>query len=124
MSERQRWACPDLGVRREPGRELPVPGSQHVFDFCPAAYLRTAEEVALLNSRRDSQAWAEHLIGGAVHPAETASTDAYEVEQGARTFDSLPTKRQELSRLYLTEKGERDRYEMELRREAKHADQR
>lgn len=119
MEARQASACPDLGLPREPGRDLVVPGTKHGFSFCPAGYLRTAHDVAVLRERRDGTVWAEHLIGGVMHPAELASSDGYEVEQGARTFDTLSARRQEMARLYLFEKSERDRNDMELRKETR-----
>lgn len=120
MEERRRWACPDTEPEKEPGKHLVVPGSKHLFPECPAAYLRTASDVEELRARRGIEPFAPHLVGGSVHPAEIVAEDAWELESGSRMASSLPPKRRALAHLYLSEKAARERYAMELRKEARH----
>jgi hypothetical protein len=107
MSMRERWACPDLGVKRQEGMFLPVVGSSFSFDECPAYYLRTAS-MGLP---------AEHLIDGNTHPAQLVGEVAFEVESGARMVDTLSPKMRDLVHLYLSEKASRERHLSEMRRE-------
>lgn len=107
---RSRWACPDLGVTREPGNFNPVPGSKYQFPDCPAYYLRT-EGMGLP---------ADHLIDGITHPAQLVSEYAVEIENGARNVETLSPKVRELVHLHLAEKRSRDAFASEKRREARH----
>lgn len=112
---REQWNCPDLGQSTK-ARALSVPGSGYTMDVCPASFLRTAADVEELRVRRGIEPFAEHLIGGAVHPDSIIQVYAFEVETGSRTVDSLSNKSQELVKIRIGEKAARDRYEDELRK--------
>ena len=119
---RSKWACPDIpGSARPPGRYLVVPGSQHEFPECPEAFNRTAADVATLRVRRGGEPFAEHLIGGQVHPISIVGPAAMEVRNGARTLGSLPTKVRLLVGLYEEEVAGREAKEDELREEERRA---
>jgi hypothetical protein len=107
MDLRERWACPDLGVTREPGTYNPIPGSSYEFDDCPAYYLRTASMGMP----------AEHLIDGNTHPATLVSEWAFELESGSRSVDSLSPKARDLVHLHLNERAAKMSHEAKLRRE-------
>lgn len=104
---RRRWGCPDLGAKKGPGQENPVPGSRHEFPECPAYFLRT----------RDLDMPAEHLVGGVHHPAELIRDRASELEVGAISADQLSPKERELAHLWLRERADRNTYEAERRKE-------
>lgn len=105
MSMRAQWACPDLGHKKPNGLHNPIPGSDKLFDDCPAFYLRTVS-MGLP---------APHLIEGATHPATLVSQWAFEVESGSRNVETLSPKAIELVHLWLSEKHARESYESEKR---------
>lgn len=84
----------------------PVPGSEFLFDDCPAYYLRTAR-MGLP---------AEHLIDGHTHLAQLVSECAIEVESGARNVDTLSAKMRDGVHLYLSERRQRDDHAREMER--------
>lgn len=88
------------------GRELPVPGSQYVFDDCPRYYLRTAPD--LLPSA--------HLIGG-LHAAGIVAPIAAELRVGGSAGDDHPPKVTALARLMIQEQDARVAYELKQRQE-------
>jgi hypothetical protein len=95
---------------------LPIDGSSIEFPECPAAYLRTAQEVTILRLRTGKPVFAKHLIDGHVHPSTLASEAAFELEAGARNGDSLSPKLLEAAHLWLREKNAARDYEAEKRR--------
>ncbi len=103
---RERWACPDLGIKKAEGMFQPIPGSKYEFDDCPAYYLRTA----------NMKMPAEHLIDGHTHPAILVSELAFEIESGSRNVDTLSPKTRELVHLHLRESRDRDKFAEEKRR--------
>lgn len=103
---RQQWACPDLGAKRPDGAWNPIPGSQELFDDCPAFYLRTGA----------GDLDAPHLIEGVTHPARLVSQWAFELESGSRNVETLSPKAIELVHLWLKEKRSRDDYASEKQR--------
>lgn len=105
---RERWACPDLGASKEPGRFNPVPGAKFdEFDDCPAYYLRTAS----------MRLPADHLIDGMTHPATLIQEYAFEIENGARSVETVSPKVRDLVHLHLAERRSRDNFESEKRAE-------
>ncbi len=92
-----------------------VPGSTHKFPECPAAFLRTADIVAKLRTRRQGYVFAEHLVGGVTHPDELVAPMAYDFKNGARTADSMSVTMQDLVFLRIAEENDRDKYADELR---------
>jgi hypothetical protein len=113
----RQWACPDLGLEREAGMNLPVEGTLWEFPECPAASLRTASEVAILSDRLGKPAYAPHLIGEATHPASIVSTAAAEMESGARGVDSLSPRVLSLVHLWRNEHQAARDHESELRKQ-------
>jgi hypothetical protein len=111
------WACPDIGGDRPPGLGLPIPGSKEEFPDCPAAYLRTADEVAELRVMRGGEPFAEHLVDGAVHPINIVAPVAFDVESGALASGACSPKMLALVRIFLSEKASREAHAAEKRRE-------
>lgn len=102
---RRAWACPDLGLVREHSL-IPVPGTDEEFPDCPAYYLRAAADGLP----------ADHLIDGAVHPAELAGIRATEFKNGAISSDDLSPRMLEAALLYCREDAAAQRHETEQRR--------
>ena len=103
---RTQWACPDIGAKRPDGAWNPIPGSQEIFDDCPAYYLRTAA----------SGLPATHLIDGGQHPARLVSQWAFEIESGARSVETLSPMAIDLVHVWLKEKRSRDDFADEKRK--------
>jgi len=121
MTERARWACPDLGLAKEPGKFLGIPGSKSEFAECPAAYLRTASDVVELRIRRGGEPFAEHLVDGATHLVSIISEVVSDLKNGARTYDSLSAKTRDLVTIYVSEENDRDAHDAEMREEERSA---
>lgn len=92
-----------------------MPGSKHEFPECPAAYLRTESDIAILRTRREGHIFDAHLVDGTTHADELIAPMAHEFKNGARTMDSMSSKVQQLVKLRLAEENARDAYEDELR---------
>ena len=101
---REQWACPDLGLVREPGMYLPVEGTDEMFPECPAAYLRTSADLTMLRDRFGREPFAPHLVGGMTHPYSIASVAASEVESGARNVETVSPKVMGLAHLVWAER--------------------
>lgn len=102
---RRAWACPDLGLTKPEGMELPVAGSRFSFPHCPAYSLRTAAD----------DLPADHLVGGQ-HPANLIAPVVGELQAGAVRHQDLPPRVVELARLWATEQDSRREHEQEQRR--------
>jgi hypothetical protein len=111
------WACPDLGRPKPAGEYLPVPGSAEEFPDCPAAYLRSAPDVAELRVRMGREPMADHLIDGAIHPASLVGPRAFELKNGSRNADTLSPKTLALVHLWIREEQARDAHADEVRKE-------
>lgn len=104
---RASWACPDLGLAKEPGYYLPVDGTSYEFPECPQFWLRTA------GMRLD----APHLIDGTIHPASLVSRRAAELENGAIRADDIAPRVRELIHIWLPEREAAREHERERTRE-------
>lgn len=102
---RRAWACPDLGLTKPEGMELPVVGSRFSFPHCPAYSLRTAGH----------DMPADHLVGG-MHPAVLIAPRVAELSSGATRYTDLSPKVAELCRLWNTEQDAKRAHEQEQRR--------
>lgn len=103
---RKAWACVDLGVLKEPGCYLAVPGSKEEFPDCPAGYLRTAADGLP----------APYLIDGLMHPGILASERTAELEAGAIRAEELSPKVRELVHIHRREKQSKWEHEQEERK--------
>jgi len=100
---------------------LPVSeATTYDFEICPAAFLRTAADVELLQIRLGRRPWAEHLLDGVHHPAVRVSEMAAEIESGARNAETLTPKMRDAVHLWLTEQAKRREHDAELRRKREH----
>ena len=101
---RRAWQCPDLDLPpSEDQGPIPVPGTEVLFDCCPAFFLRD----------RLCELPAPFLIDGLWHPAEIVAPFANEIEVGSRKHDELAPRVAELARIMERERMKRSRYEMD-----------
>lgn len=98
---------------------LPVESTQEEFPECPAAYLRTGADVEMLEDRFGRKPFAEHLIGGAIHPDFIVGATASEVETGARSTDTISPKVLSLIHVRFREQARKREYDSELRKRRK-----
>ena len=118
---RERWACPDLKAEPKAGRFQSVPGSSFQFDDCPAAHLRSRDEVIQLRIRRGIEPFADHLIEGVTHPSNLVAEIAMELKNGARTFETLTPKVRELVNLHMAAESEREAHDAQMREDKRNA---
>lgn len=118
---RRGWSCPDLGreLDKPEGAYLPIPGSDEQFPSCPAAFLRTRDDVEVMSQRIGRPAYGEHLIEGNIHPYSVVSEVMVEIENGARSMTTVSPKVMSLVNIAFREKALAREYERSLKKKDK-----